>query len=60
MRKLILICVLFYSANHIIAQDTVIFRQKAFIRNARFIAMIDSVVNHANECIFVHENPFCK
>ena len=59
MRKLILICALFYFTNHIIAQDTVIFRQNAFVRNDRFISMMDSVVNHANECVFVHENSFC-
>ncbi len=59
MKHFFLISILFCSAYYVAAQDTVIYRYEATVKDPLFFSMMDSVVNHTNECIFVKEVPFC-
>ena len=59
MKKIFLISMLLCSAYYVVAQDTIIHRHEATVKDSSFFSMMDSVVSHIDECIFVREVPFC-
>jgi len=59
MKRFFLISMFLCSAYHVIAQDTIIYRHEAKVKDSLFFLMMDSVVNHTDECIFAKEVPFC-
>ena len=59
MKKIFLISMLLCSAYYVVAQDTIIHRHEATVKDSSFFSMMDSVVSHIDECIFVGEVPFC-
>lgn len=59
MRKIFLILIFLYYAYYVVAQDTIIYRHEAMVKDPLFFSMMDSVEHHIDECIFIKEVPFC-
>ena len=55
MKKIFLISMLLCSAYYVVAQDTIIHRHEATVKDSSFFSMMDSVVSHIDECIFVEK-----
>lgn len=56
MKKLVII--MFCVSITCLAQDTTIYRNQVKISNLEFLAIMDSVISHTNECVFVNEVPY--